>query len=161
MKKNGDPGDATISVNRLLQRITIPIYPMYWFYMKEIKSIYDVMTKEAIQISNLLLKDGNEKSFTYGITYNSLGKKLFECFPDNRYKVYSESENIICDALFDKNGIVEGRAKIFYEEGLLDTGAGQAIVEAAGGKVTRYEDNERFYYNREDLLNGWFLVERS
>lgn len=42
-----------------------------------------------------------------------------------------------------------------------DTGAGQAIVEAAGGKVTRYEDNERFYYNREDLLNGWFLVERS
>lgn len=42
-----------------------------------------------------------------------------------------------------------------------DTGAGQAIIEAAGGKVTRYEDNERFYYNREDLLNGWFLVERS
>ncbi|NDI35414.1 3'(2'),5'-bisphosphate nucleotidase CysQ [Chengkuizengella sediminis] len=39
-----------------------------------------------------------------------------------------------------------------------DTGAGQAIVEAAGGKVTRYEDNERFYYNREDLLNGWFLA---
>lgn len=41
-----------------------------------------------------------------------------------------------------------------------DTGAGQAIVEAAGGKITRYEDNERFFYNREDLLNGWFLVER-
>lgn len=41
-----------------------------------------------------------------------------------------------------------------------DTGAGQAIVEAAGGKVTRYEDNKRFYYNRENLLNGWFLVER-
>lgn len=41
-----------------------------------------------------------------------------------------------------------------------DTGAGQAIVEAAGGKVIRYEDNERFYYNRENLLNGWFLVRR-
>ena len=41
-----------------------------------------------------------------------------------------------------------------------DTGAGQAIVEAAGGKVTRYEDNERFYYNRENLLNGWFLVSK-
>ncbi|MGM7702956.1 3'(2'),5'-bisphosphate nucleotidase CysQ [Pseudalkalibacillus sp. Hm43] len=39
-----------------------------------------------------------------------------------------------------------------------DTGAGQAIVEAAGGTVSRYEDNQRFYYNREDLLNGWFLV---
>ncbi len=42
-----------------------------------------------------------------------------------------------------------------------DTGAGQAIVEAAGGKVIRFEDKERFYYNREDLLNGWFLVKRS
>ncbi|WP_208586120.1 3'(2'),5'-bisphosphate nucleotidase CysQ [Gracilibacillus suaedae] len=42
-----------------------------------------------------------------------------------------------------------------------DTGAGQAIVEAAGGKVTRYEDDERFYYNREKLLNGWFLVSRG
>ncbi|UOQ87004.1 3'(2'),5'-bisphosphate nucleotidase CysQ [Gracilibacillus salinarum] len=40
-----------------------------------------------------------------------------------------------------------------------DTGAGQAIVEAAGGKVTRYEDEARFYYNRKELLNGWFLVE--
>ncbi|ENH96210.1 3'(2'),5'-bisphosphate nucleotidase [Gracilibacillus halophilus YIM-C55.5] len=41
-----------------------------------------------------------------------------------------------------------------------DTGAGQAIVEAAGGQVTRYEDDERFDYNREDLLNGWFLAKR-
>ncbi|ALX50114.1 3'(2'),5'-bisphosphate nucleotidase CysQ [Lentibacillus amyloliquefaciens] len=39
-----------------------------------------------------------------------------------------------------------------------DTGAGQAIVEAAGGSVVRYEDNERFYYNRENLKNGWFLA---
>ncbi|MEG9295975.1 3'(2'),5'-bisphosphate nucleotidase CysQ [Mangrovibacillus sp. Mu-81] len=41
-----------------------------------------------------------------------------------------------------------------------DTGAGQAIVEAAGGSVSRHEDNERFYYNRENLLNGWFLASR-
>ena len=39
-----------------------------------------------------------------------------------------------------------------------DTGAGQAIVEAAGGKVSCHEDGARFYYNRENLKNGWFLV---
>ncbi|SET07756.1 3'(2'),5'-bisphosphate nucleotidase [Oceanobacillus limi] len=39
-----------------------------------------------------------------------------------------------------------------------DTAAGQAIVEGAGGIVVRYEDHERFDYNRENLLNGWFLV---
>ncbi|WP_234031443.1 3'(2'),5'-bisphosphate nucleotidase CysQ family protein [Lentibacillus cibarius] len=32
-----------------------------------------------------------------------------------------------------------------------DTGAGQAIVEAAGGSVLRYEDGERFDYNRERI----------
>ncbi|MFD2210359.1 3'(2'),5'-bisphosphate nucleotidase CysQ [Virgibacillus halophilus] len=41
-----------------------------------------------------------------------------------------------------------------------DTAAGQAIVEAAGGTMLRYEDHERFYYNRENLKNGWFLVKR-
>lgn len=41
-----------------------------------------------------------------------------------------------------------------------DTGAGQAIVEAAGGEVTRYDDNDKCYYNKENLLNEWFLVRR-
>ncbi|GAE94294.1 3'(2'),5'-bisphosphate nucleotidase [Gracilibacillus boraciitolerans JCM 21714] len=41
-----------------------------------------------------------------------------------------------------------------------DTGAGQAIVEAAGGSVLRYQDKQRFYYNRENLLNSWFLASK-
>lgn len=41
-----------------------------------------------------------------------------------------------------------------------DTGAGQAIVEAAGGKVETSNDKERLYYNRKNLLNEWFLVSR-
>ncbi|GAA0590971.1 3'(2'),5'-bisphosphate nucleotidase CysQ [Virgibacillus siamensis] len=42
-----------------------------------------------------------------------------------------------------------------------DTGAGQAIVESAGGQVLRHEDKQRFHYNRENLKNGWFLVKRK
>jgi 3'(2'), 5'-bisphosphate nucleotidase len=41
-----------------------------------------------------------------------------------------------------------------------DTAAGQAIVEAAGGNILRYEDSKRFHYNKENLLNGWFLVKK-
>lgn len=58
--------------------------------------------------------------------------------------------------------VAEGKAKYYprYAPTMeWDTGAGQAIIEAAGGKVTRHEDKERFYYNRENLKNGWFLVE--
>jgi 3'(2'), 5'-bisphosphate nucleotidase len=39
-----------------------------------------------------------------------------------------------------------------------DTAAGQAIVEAARGTVTNRGTGMRFNYNKENLLNGSFLV---
>ena len=39
-----------------------------------------------------------------------------------------------------------------------DTAAGQAIVEMSGGTVIDHETGERMRYNRENLLNNWFLV---
>jgi len=57
--------------------------------------------------------------------------------------------------------VAEGKADIYYRHGPTmewDTAAGQAIVEAAGGKV--YKGNQTlqmFAYNKEDLLNGSFL----
>lgn len=57
--------------------------------------------------------------------------------------------------------VAEGKADIYYRHGPTmewDTGAGQAILEAAGGKVYKgNEEKERFDYNKEDLLNGSFL----
>ena len=37
-----------------------------------------------------------------------------------------------------------------------DTGAGHAIVLAAGFNVTKYNTTEPLVYNKEDLLNPWF-----
>ncbi len=57
--------------------------------------------------------------------------------------------------------VAEGKADIYYRHGPTmewDTGAGQAILEAAGGKVfTGNEEKERFHYNKDNLLNGSFL----
>ncbi|MEQ8625173.1 MAG: 3'(2'),5'-bisphosphate nucleotidase CysQ [Vicingaceae bacterium] len=39
-----------------------------------------------------------------------------------------------------------------------DTAAGQAIVEAMGGRVLNWKTKESMKYNRENLLNDWFLV---
>ena len=39
-----------------------------------------------------------------------------------------------------------------------DTAAGQAIAEAAGKSVINWETKERMQYNKENLLNSWFLV---
>jgi 3'(2'), 5'-bisphosphate nucleotidase len=39
-----------------------------------------------------------------------------------------------------------------------DTAAGQAIVEAMGGQVVDWKTKATMKYNRENLLNNWFLV---
>ena len=41
-----------------------------------------------------------------------------------------------------------------------DTAAGQAIVEAMGGSVINWKTKEPMLYNRENLLNDWFLVSK-
>jgi 3'(2'), 5'-bisphosphate nucleotidase len=39
-----------------------------------------------------------------------------------------------------------------------DTAAGQAIVEFSGAKVFKYDSEEPLNYNKENLLNPWFVV---
>lgn len=57
--------------------------------------------------------------------------------------------------------IAEGKADVyprFAPTMEWDTAAGQAICEAVGLKVIDMETVEPMFYNREDLLNGYFLV---
>lgn len=41
-----------------------------------------------------------------------------------------------------------------------DTAAGQAIAEASGVSVIDFKTQQTLLYNKENLLNNWFLVER-
>ncbi len=56
--------------------------------------------------------------------------------------------------------VAEGKADVYYRHGPTmewDIGAGQAILEAAGGKVFIGTSKNSFTYNKEKLLNGSFL----
>lgn len=56
--------------------------------------------------------------------------------------------------------VAEGKADMYYRHGPTmewDIGAGQAILEAAGGKVFIGTSEKPFTYNKENLLNGSFL----
>ena len=56
--------------------------------------------------------------------------------------------------------VAEGKADVYYRHGPTmewDIGAGQAILEAAGGKVFIETSEKAFAYNKENLLNGSFL----
>lgn len=55
--------------------------------------------------------------------------------------------------------VAEGKADVYYRHGPTmewDTAAGQAVVEASGGQVL--DGDVPFRYNKENLLNGSFLV---
>ncbi len=58
--------------------------------------------------------------------------------------------------------VAEGNADIYPRLGPTmewDTAAGHAIVKFAGKKVFQFENKEQVVYNKENLLNPWFVVE--
>ena len=60
--------------------------------------------------------------------------------------------------------VAEGKADIYPRLGPTmewDTAAGQAIVEQAHGSVLNSETDEPLQYNKENLLNPWFIVRRE
>lgn len=60
--------------------------------------------------------------------------------------------------------VAEGRANIYPRLGPTmewDTAAGQAIVENAGAKVVRFDNQQPLTYNKEDLCNPFFIVQRA
>jgi 3'(2'), 5'-bisphosphate nucleotidase len=57
--------------------------------------------------------------------------------------------------------VAEGKANIYPRLGATmewDTAAGQTIVEGAGGRVLRYDTATPLTYNKENLLNPWFVA---
>ena len=59
--------------------------------------------------------------------------------------------------------IAENKADVYPRLGPTmewDTAAGQAIVVASGAKVINWETKKIMKYNKKNLLNSWFLVER-
>jgi 3'(2'), 5'-bisphosphate nucleotidase len=58
--------------------------------------------------------------------------------------------------------VAEGKADVyprFAPTMEWDTAAGQAVVEIAGGIVLNWNTKERLQYNKENLLNPFFIVE--
>ena len=58
--------------------------------------------------------------------------------------------------------VAEGAASVYPRLGPTmewDTAAAHAVVIEAGKKVLEYEDRQPLRYNKENLLNPWFIVE--
>jgi len=76
-------------------------------------------------------------------------------------KEYGEIEIISAGSSLKFCLVAEGTADLYPRFGPTmewDTAAGQAIVEQAGGTVLTHETEQPLRYNKENLLNPWFIV---
>jgi len=84
-----------------------------------------------------------------------------EAFINEKKKELGDVELISVGSSLKLCMVAEGKADAyprFAPTMEWDTAAGQAIVEAMGGKVINWKNKTPMKYNRENLLNDWFLV---
>ena len=84
-----------------------------------------------------------------------------EAFVEEKRQEHGEVEFISAGSSLKLCLVAEGKADIYPRTGPTmewDTAAGQAIAENAGCKVLQYDTIEPLIYNKENLLNPWFVV---
>ncbi|MBL0712152.1 MAG: 3'(2'),5'-bisphosphate nucleotidase CysQ [Desulfosarcina sp.] len=80
---------------------------------------------------------------------------------DEHKRIYGSVDFISAGSSLKICMVAEGRADLYPRTGPTmewDTGAGQAIAQAAGAEVVEFHSRVPLLYNKENLLNPWFTV---
>jgi len=156
LKRNGE-----FTVNIALIENNYPVLGI--IYAPVLKKLYigQVADGEAYLINEnnacqkLIVNNKKEERIAVGSRSHSSDEEV------ELLKNYGVVETISVGSSLKFCMVAEGKADIYYRHGPTmewDTGAGQAIVEASGGSVLFKKTQQRFRYNRENLLNQSFLV---
>jgi 3'(2'), 5'-bisphosphate nucleotidase len=122
----------------------------------------DILSALIGRSTNLPINESTNQPYTIAGSRSHSTPEL-EAFVEEKRKQYGEVEFISAGSSLKLCLVAEGRADIYPRTGPTmewDTGAGQAIVECSGGKVYKYDTTEPLKYNKENLLNPWFVVTR-
>ena len=84
-----------------------------------------------------------------------------EVFFEQKKKEHEKVEVMVVGSSLKLCMVAEGKADAYprYAPTMeWDTGAGHAIAKFAGFSVKQYNSSDDVVYNKENLLNPWFLV---
>lgn len=87
-----------------------------------------------------------------------------EEFIDEKRKQYGEVNCVSSGSSIKLCLVAEGKANVYPRLAPTmewDTAAGHAVAKFAGCNVYDYKTGNELQYNKENLLNPWFVVERS
>lgn len=176
VKRNGE---FTVNI-ALIQKhkpvlgiIYIPVKDVFYFAaidfgtykLENSENLVDNLTiKELLDKSQRLpLTDNNESSITV-IGSRSHTSEEFSEFVELLNEKYDNVEFISSGSSLKLCLVAEGKADVYPRFGPTmewDTAAGQAIVEQAEGSVMEVQTRDPLRYNKENLLNPFFIVSRQ
>ncbi len=87
-----------------------------------------------------------------------------ESFIEDKKKVHGEVNLVSAGSSLKLCLVAEGKAQVYPRLAPTmewDTAAGHAVAKFANCKVFDYKTNRELTYNKENLLNPWFVVERA
>ena len=169
IKRNGEftVNIALIENNRpVIGVIIAPASGVLYFSEKNIGAFKSTTNLDYFNPENLLAEalplplNHENKAYTVVASRSHLSKET-EAYVENLRTKHGEVEFISKGSSLKLCMVAEGRANCyprFAPTMEWDTAAGQAICEAAGFQVLDFKTKKSMIYNREDLLNNWFIV---
>ena len=126
---------------------------------QKIAEAFDSLIAGSIKLP---VRDMAARPFTI-IGSRSHGSPELEAFVAEKRREHGEVEFISAGSSLKLCLVAEGKADIYPRTGPTmewDTAAGQAIADNAGCEVLQYGTVDPLNYNKENLLNPWFVVKR-
>jgi hypothetical protein len=146
LEKNDNYSVVRPAVDELMELITIPVYSTFQYHLKQSKSVWDLSNKDTIELYNILAPDDKAKIYSKDKILNKDGNVILET-ENELFRVFDSDGHKICEAGFDKQGIVEGEAKIFDFRGTL-------IYEGEFENHQRNGQGVEYLYNRIKTKEG-------
>lgn len=147
--------------------IYIPVTKVLYFaaegtgsYKLEITGILEDSLEGIISQSAPLPLPAKERKFTVVASRSHLSEET-EAFVEGLKSHHKNLDFLSSGSSIKLCLVAEGSADVyprFAPTMEWDTAAGQAICEIAGKKVLDYKTNKPLLYNKEELLNNWFIV---
>ena len=172
IKRNGE---FTVNIalienqKTLIGVIFVPVTGELYFSSKEMGAFKVVVDLEDYDIKALLSKGNKlpmqreDKTFTIVASRSHMSEET-ESYVQEMRDLHGEVNLISKGSSLKLCMVAEGTANCyprFAPTMEWDTAAGQAICEHAGFQVIDWSTKENMLYNREELLNAWFIVSKG
>jgi 3'(2'), 5'-bisphosphate nucleotidase len=140
--------------------IYVPVQDVMYYSNEQ--NAYKVENYSCSPLEYSLPLKNDRKQFVIVGSRSHMSKET-ELFFEEMRKSHEEIELLAVGSSLKLCMVAEGKADVYprYAPTMeWDTGAGHALVKAAGFRVLQYQSENELVYNKENLLNPWFLVKK-